>query len=502
MTQSTRASLLATAAPVGNVPGWKLRLVVMAAALAVFALALLAVSAAGKPPWMVFLVPAALASLLVFFYWPTAALVVWALCCGVTPWPVLGGEVFLYDLFTLLLLGLWFMSVVARGRLEMSGPDWAVVGIVLAAVLSILLNIGRMPEVSERFLRLRHSHLSFPGKPNLSAGLLWLSYLLAYWFASRLADTPRKIRRVLGAVLSMALINSFYALWHWINSPLGFSRQNRTSGLLLDRQDQGYLCALLLSGILVALVFRLVRGRRWVALAAAGAVLLLNLVFNFTRSVYVEFAFGLGLLLVFAQSRRVILIVLFLAIFLVLILHAVEVDKKAGVLLTHITSRQGSGLTLRMVTWMDALRISREEGGFWGIGLGNYATYSEAVIVTASTRMRRLSSAHGMYLQILAEQGVPGLMAWAAFFFVMMRYFYRWLRRSVSTEGKVFNLWLFIVLAMYLMDGVFYMGLLPPGHSHEALQVGYYVWMLLGLGVAYNRTQERQAARLQVESTP
>jgi len=476
-------------------------LLLMALALALFALAAVAIGSAGKPPWVIVLVPAALGTLLVFSVWPTVALVVWALGCGLAPWPIVGQEVFLYDLFAVVLLGLWLMHVAARGRLRISGPDWAVLGVALAAALSILMNLERMGQVSDRFMRFRHFPLDFPGKPNLSAALLWLSYLLAYLFASHLADTPRKIRWVLRAMLAMALGNSVYALWRWGNNPLGFSRQNRTVGLLLDPQDQGYLCALLLSGILVVLALRLVRGRRGWALAGAGVVLLLNLIFNFTRSVYVEFAFGVGLLLLFTRSRRLIGIVLICALLLVLLLHAVEVDKRAWVLLTQITSRKGMGLTLRLVTWKDALRISREEGGFWGIGLGNYATYSQAVIVTQSTRMRRLASAHGMYLQILAEQGVPGLLAWAAFFGFMLRYFYRWVRRSISLEGRALNLWLFIVLAMYLLDGIFYMGLLPPGHSHEALQVGYYVWMALGLGVAYNRYQQRQAAGPPVEAT-
>ena len=354
-------------------------------ALALFALSVLVTNAAGKPPWMIVLVPAALATLVIFSRWPTAAVVVWALCCGLAPWPLLGREIFLYDLFTIVLLGLWAMRTLALGRLQISGPDWVVVAIALAAALSIFMNLGRIGEVGERFLRLRHFHLSFPGKPNLSAGLLWLSCLLAYLFASHLADTPRKIRWGLRALLAMALANSLYALWGWVHSPLGFSRHNRTVGLLLDPQDQGYLCALLLSGILVALALRLVRGRWWFALTAAGGVLLINLLFNFTRAVYAEFALGIGLLLLFTRSRRLIGVLLLCVLLLALLLHTIEVDKKAWVLLTRITSREGSGLTLRMVSWMDALRISREEGGFWGIGLGNYATYSEAVIVTRST---------------------------------------------------------------------------------------------------------------------
>ncbi len=450
---------------------------------------------------MVLFVPVMLATLLVFFLWPTVALVVWAAGCGLTPQPVLGGEIFLYDLFTVVLFGVWLVRALARGRLGMSDVDWVVAGVALAAALSVLVNIGRIPEVAERFLRLRHFHLSFPGKPNLSASLLWLSYLLAYLFASRLADTPGKIRWVLVAVLITGLGNSLYALWQWIHSPLGFSRHNRTQGLLLEPQDQGYLCALLLSGVLVVLALRLVRGWRWLGLAAVGAMLLVNLVFNFTRAVYVEFALSIGVLLMFVPSRRLIVVLLLSAVFLALVLHAVEIDKKAWVLLSRITSPEGSGLSLRMVSWLDALRISREEGRFWGIGLGNYVAYSEAVIVTRSTLMRRLASAHGMYLQILAEQGVPGLLAWGVFFGVMLRYFYRWIRRSTTPEGRGLNLWLFIVLVMYLADGVFYMVLLPPGHSHEALQVGYYVWMLLGLGVAYNRFEERRAARLPVESS-
>lgn len=480
-------------------PAWKLYVFPTGLALVLFFLALLATSASGAPRWAMIMAPGGLSLLLAFFLWPTLALVVWALACGLTPRPVLGQEIFLYDLFTVILFGLWLVQTIARGRFEISGPDWAVLGVVLAALLSILMNVDRIPEVSERFLRLRHFHLSFPGKLNLSAGLLWLGYLSAYLFASRLADTPRKIRWVLGGILATALGNSLYALWRWLHSPLGFSRHNRTMGLLQDAQDQGYLSAFVLMGLLIVLVFKLVRGQKWLGLCAAGAVILLNLVFNFTRSVYAEFALGISLLLLLVRSRRLIVLLVIGGILLGFLLHTIEVDKKAFAIITRITSRQSGGLTLRMVTWLDALRISREEGGFWGIGLGNYLAYSEGIIVTQSLRMRRLSSAHGMYVQILAEQGIPGLLAWGAFFTVFLRYHLRHYRLSTDRFGRALNLWLFVVLAMYLLDGFVYMGLLPPGHSHEALQVGYYVWMALGLGVAYNRYQQRQVLKPHTE---
>jgi O-antigen ligase len=147
-----------------------------------------------------------------------------------------------------------------------------------------------------------------------------------------------------------------------------------------------------------------------------------------------------------------------------------------------------------MVSWSDAVRISREHGKFWGIGLGNYAVYSDAVIFTALAHRSRLSSAHGMYLQMLAEQGIPGLLAWAGFFTYLLLYFYRHFRRSQIPAGRALNLWCFLLTAMFAVDGLMIMSLLPPGHSHEALTAGYYVWVIWGLGVAWNRmTQERAA---------
>jgi len=462
--------------------GW----LALAAAL-VFLVLLFGVQQAGLPQAILLVVPAALAALLIFAAWPTAALVVWTLGCGLVPLPLLGREVFLYDLFSFVLAGLWVLKVFSTGRMRFQGADWPVLIVAAAALLSVLVNLGRMSTVAERMMHEFHIRLEFLGKTNLSAGLLWSSYLLAYFFASRLADTQRKIRWTLAAVLLMALGNAVYALIRWILNPMGFSRQNRTDAFFQEAQDQGYLSALLLTGILVALALHVVKGwRRW-AVFGAGGVILLNLVCNFTRAVYVEFALAATLLFGVLRSRQLILLAILAAILIAGVLMISNVDEQYLVMFTDIGSKKAQGLSLRVESWSDAIRIFREDGGFWGVGLGNYMVYSKVRVTMPSLRRVRLASAHGMYLQVLAEQGILGVAAWAIFFISLLAYFIRKLRGAGTPAQRGMNLWAVLILVMYLWDGVFYMVLLPPGHSHETLTAGYYVWVVLGLVEAQNR---------------
>jgi len=63
---------------------------------------------------------------------------------------------------------------------------------------------------------------------------------------------------------------------------------------------------------------------------------------------------------------------------------------------------------------------------------------------------------------------------------------YLWKKTPLALVGTVI-ICLFLLVALFAADGVLYMMLLPPGHSHEALTAGYYAWVIWGTGVAWNR---------------
>jgi O-antigen ligase len=181
--------------------------------------------------------------------------------------------------------------------------------------------------------------------------------------------------------------------------------------------------------------------------------------------------------------------VLVAALVVGLIFASVQIERGALKFITEAGSRKGAGLPLRMTTWKDALRMAREDGGVFGVGIGNYQAYSEAKVTFSNLRHIRLASAHSMFLQILAEQGLPGVIAWMAFFVVLIRYFLRNLKRSEAGDNirRAINLWLLAATAMVAVDGFMYMDFLPPAYAHGSLTAGYYVWIAMGLAVAYNR---------------
>lgn len=443
------------------------------------------------PSWVPLLFPLALAGGVAFLLFPTLGLFAWAFLCGLAFYPIIGGEIFLYDIFTAFLSIVLFIKIFTDGRFRLASPDGAVLLVIFAMLLSVIMNIHRMPEVAERFYLRRWEHLGFLGKTSLSGCALWLSYILAYFYASRLADSAGRIRGVLVALFLMAIGNSLYALWFWAQHPAGFSRVNRTMGLLQDIQDQGYLSAVFIVGLIIFFIFRVLKGYKAILAACGGSLLLLNFVFNFTRTAYAMFAVGIAVLVLLTGLRRMALLIILAGFLIIILVVFVEVDRQNIQYITDVGSRKGGGLPLRMVTWLDAVRIIREEGGFWGIGHGNYVVYSDAATYTALARRMRLSSAHSMHLQILAEQGVPGVAAWLGFYAIALGYFYRKFTSSLKPMGKALNLWVLVLLLMMLADSMIYMGLLPPPHSHEALTFGYFVWMIMGITVAWNRLEEQ-----------
>jgi putative inorganic carbon (HCO3(-)) transporter len=77
---------------------------------------------------------------------------------------------------------------------------------------------------------------------------------------------------------------------------------------------------------------------------------------------------------------------------------------------TSLDGAEGSNVG-RMKMWESGLRAFREYPGF-GVGLGNFPAYMEP-----SADYRTPIYAHNLYIDIAAELGIVGLVAWVAWFF-------------------------------------------------------------------------------------
>lgn len=457
--------------------------------LSVFLVFIKGLARLNLPEETLVLMPLGIAAASVFLIWPTVALVFWIVAVSVVPWPLVGGEIYLYDLLTVFLLGIWAIKILTRKQLRFEGPDWFIFGICASSFLSIWVNFDRIAEISDRYFRIKQVHLSFPGKLFVVGILVWGVYLLAYFLASRLADTKRRVAWGFAALLTAGTINAVYSLWNWYRSGLGFSRLNRQAGFLAEVTDQGYLSCFLLLGIVVVATQSWFKGKRRWLLFACGGVLLLNLVFNFSRSVYLMFAVGMGVLILLSRSKKLIVASVLVGILALGVFFGVGVEKRSMRILTDFYKARGSGLTLRMVSWLDAIRIFREEGGFWGVGMGNYQVFSEARYRQNPWATHRGAWAHSMHLQNLAEQGIPSTVAWGVFYIGMMVYCYRRIRRSPDPRTRALNMWIFAMMPAYIIDGIWYMALIPYPSVHRTLQVGYFVWIAIGLVVAWNRIE-------------
>jgi O-antigen ligase len=121
---------------------------------------------------------------------------------------------------------------------------------------------------------------------------------------------------------------------------------------------------------------------------------------------------------------------------------------------TLIEYEQNPGVGMRLGVWRDALRLFREHP-IVGIGLGTFDEVSYSLPGTTAEPLffRKGWHAHNVYLHVLAETGLIGLLAWCYFWLVIVGHLGRaWVRgdsrERLNLTGSICALVGFLTLAM------------------------------------------------------
>lgn len=359
----------------------------------------------------------------------------------------------------------WGGSFLDTGQLALMLTFAAWIGAGLArrrlSIHATAFNLPWLLFVAIAALSLLDSYAIAPGLVEL---IKWMEVALLVWlildFAGRDgADRPKLTRIILAILLFAGLVQACIGIWQFSLRGTGpehftvLGRFYRAYGTFEQPNPFGgymNLTAMLalgtLWGLLVA-VFRK-RGRpgesavwrpfwRWLAFAllCAGAASL-SVVLSWSRGAWLGFLAGAAVLALFSTRRVWLGLLLMLGAVTALSLFlffasaagfgpAQAVVARLGGFRSEFTLGDVRGVPVndenysvleRLAHWQAATNMARDD--LWtGVGFGNYeAAYPEYALVKFPAA---LGHAHNYYLNLLAEIGVPGLLAYLFFWAVV-----------------------------------------------------------------------------------
>mgnify|MGYP002640910917 CR=1 FL=1 len=272
---------------------------------------------------------------------------------------------------------------------------------------------------------------------------------------------------------------------------VGASSTNRVSGPINDPNYYALIMSVLVPLALDRIWHEKNRWMKafsiWAFVATAAAVML-----TYSRSGFVILVFVLGLMFLYrAPNFKNFLILLLISLVLIQFVPTQYTDR-----LESLTSfLPGSNNNLRedaairgraselLVGWNMFL-----DHPILGVGYDNYPIYYQQYSRQVGLDPRAEErSAHNLYIEILAETGIVGLIFFLAIIFITVRDIY-WAVKKLHSQG------LFDIADMSAAMGISFVGYLAASmFIHDAYQ--RYFWLIVGIAMAVPKVAEYEIAK-------
>ncbi|HXV58919.1 MAG TPA: O-antigen ligase family protein [Gaiellaceae bacterium] len=371
-------------------------------------------------------------------------------------------------LWAMLLVGVQGVRSVLGGRRLEAPPVFLGAGAFVAAALAAVPFAQNEAAATAKFLALAGS-------------------VLVYLLIALFLDDWRSLRPVLAALLVVGLLVSSHALWQYATGELSRVGFVSETGAVEYRVASFFPHPNQLAGFVVLFVplsvglYAVFESR----LARAACVLLGLLavpaaLVTYSRGVLVALV---ALVLVLARSRKAWPLVAAAVVLVVVLAPAAWQDRVASV-----SSLDRPEIATRLDFWSAAWSMF-QSSPVVGVGLNNFdVAYVELERTGRSflpgTGLAPPESAHNLYLNTLAEQGLLGVAALALLILAAGRMVLA-LRRSADPRMRGFGLGLLGAGIALLVSNLFDVTFVDPKTSILA-------WTLLGVGAALQRIGERE----------
>jgi O-antigen ligase len=287
-----------------------------------------------------------------------------------------------------------------------------------------------------------------PGS-SLEALVLWATYVLLAALLAMSLDDMGKVGFVLLCLLVSASLSGAYGLYQ-------FSRGIETQSAWLDKEaakviqtrvysvfDNPNMFAAYLAFLLPLAAYLFLNTPRWssrILMLPVGVLMVGGLAFTYTRGAWVGSAVGLAAL-GFLRDRKVLLAMLAVMVAAPFLFPSTVLDR-----FSTIGSLEDSSNLYRLTIWRATWLMVKD---YWasGVGLGPvpytlvYPLYEIAGTPTVH--------AHNLYLQVLVEMGLPGLLV---FLWLMRNAF----RAGLSLRGSPYHSGIVLALVAGLVGQVIY----------------------------------------------
>lgn len=209
----------------------------------------------------------------------------------------------------------------------------------------------------------------------------------------------------------------------------------------------------------------------WKSAAIIGSLLsFLLIILLMTRAIWVAFfissIFTFFLFILYANKgeksdklkklTKTALIIIGIAIISVVFITVIDNNKTIQNQLTNATNFKEGNTYHRINLWKKTLSLATENP-IIGVGAGNWRIEILKYDLQVFTEKGRImpDRAHNDFLQIFAENGIIGLLAFTLIFIFLIYYSIVILKKSENFKDKLFILILFFVIVGYMIDSLF-----------------------------------------------
>lgn len=320
-------------------------------------------------------------------------------------------------------------------------------------------------------------------------GLVYILFILFYFVVRNLIDTEEKLCAVMsGLLLSGALVavlgilqkitgHSFMMTEAWIDIEMFDEMSTRVYATLANPNVLGsYLIFVVLFGFAGMYYFR-----NWfyklVSLGICAAAVIC-IVYTLSRGAWLGLVFALGLYTLF-QDRRLIWLGLFALPMLPFVIPESVLER-----MLSIGNLEDTSSTYRLYIWLASLEMIKD---FWPIGIGPgtrvfvyiYQKYSYSTIYAPHS--------HNLFLQLIIDYGISGLILFASVIFLFYRSYLSNLKHAKDRFLTAAGAAVCAAMGGYLLQGI-------TDNVWYNYRIVAFFWVMVALVVAFGEVMKKRGA--------